>query len=517
MDTALLLGRVLLGAVFAVAGVAKLADLPGSRQAMRDFGVPAPFAAPLGMLLPLAELTVAVALIPRASAWWGALGSLILLLVFVAGIGTSLARGKQLDCHCFGQLHSAPAGRLTLARNGALAAVATFILFQGRDDPGPSVIAWADALLVAERVALGIGVLALVLLALEGWMLVHLLSQNGRLLVRLEALEAGRGIEVGNEAATPGLPVGTPAPGFSLSGLHGETLTLDALRAAGKPVMLIFSDPNCGPCNALLPDIGRWQREHAGIMTMAVVTRGTPETNRSKASEHGIGTVLLQQNREVAEAYQAHATPTAVLVRPDGTIGNSPAPGAEAIRSLVARTAGAPGSAPTIPLRQGPSNGGVRNGTNGAQGRVPVPAPPAAARIGEAAPPLRLPDLEGQEVDLASFKGQTTLVLFWNPGCGFCARMLDDLKAWEADSPPDAPRLLVVSAGSVEANRKMVLRSTVVLDQNFTAGRAFGASGTPSAVLIDAEGRIASEVAVGAPAVLALAGSPQEGAPTRES
>ena len=47
----------------------------------------------------------------------------------------------------------------------------------------------------------------------------------------------------------------------------------------------------------------------------------------------------------------------------------------------------------------------------------------------------------------------------------------------------------------------------MVLDQQFAAGRAFGASGTPSAVLVDAKGRIASEVAVGAPAVLGLAGA----------
>jgi hypothetical protein len=47
----------------------------------------------------------------------------------------------------------------------------------------------------------------------------------------------------------------------------------------------------------------------------------------------------------------------------------------------------------------------------------------------------------------------------------------------------------------------------VVLDQQFATGRAFGASGTTSAVLVDAEGKIASEVAVGAPAVLELAGA----------
>ena len=63
-----------------------------------------------------------------------------------------------------------------------------------------------------------------------------------------------------------------------------------------------------------------------------------------------------------------------------------------------------------------------------------------------------------------------------------------DLQAWEAAPPRLAPRLMVVSTGSVEANRAMGLRSPVVLDQGFTAGRAFGASGTPSAVLINAEG-----------------------------
>ena len=49
--------------------------------------------------------------------------------------------------------------------------------------------------------------------------------------------------------------------------------------------------------------------------------------------------------------------------------------------------------------------------------------------------------------------------------------------------------------------------SPVLLDQQFAVGRAFGASGTPSAVLVDAEGKVASEVAVGAPGVLEIAGA----------
>src|SRR5690242_12665316 len=109
MPFIVLLARVVLALIFVVAGLAKLADLAGSQQALRDFGVPAKLSRPLGVLLPLAELVVAVALLPAVSAWWAALGALALLLLFVAGIGYNLARGRAPDCHCFGQLHSAPA------------------------------------------------------------------------------------------------------------------------------------------------------------------------------------------------------------------------------------------------------------------------------------------------------------------------------------------------------------------------------------------------------------------------
>jgi hypothetical protein len=68
---------------------------------------------------------------------------------------------------------------------------------------------------------------------------------------------------------------------------------------------------------------------------------------------------------------------------------------------------------------------------------------------------------------------------------------------------------VLVSTGTVESNAELGISSTVLIDQGFTVGRAFGASGTPSAVLIDENGRIASDVAVGSPRVLALAGAPQ--------
>ena len=67
MSLVLLLARLLLAGVFGVAGFANLANLTRSRQALRDFGVPGRLSSPFGVLLPLIELAVAVALVQSAS------------------------------------------------------------------------------------------------------------------------------------------------------------------------------------------------------------------------------------------------------------------------------------------------------------------------------------------------------------------------------------------------------------------------------------------------------------------
>src|SRR5262249_41429937 len=104
------------------------------------------------------------------------------------------------------------------------------------------------------------------------------------------------------------------------------------------------------------------------------------------------------------------------------------------------------------------------------------------------------------------YRGRDTLVVFWRPNCPHCQRLAEDLRRWEAEPPRGAPRLLLVSSGSVEENRAVGFKSSGVLDEGFQIGKAFRARGTPSAVLVDAHGRIASTVAVSARDVLALAG-----------
>jgi peroxiredoxin len=400
-----------------------------------------------------------------------------------------MIRGESPDCHCFGQLHSEPVGWSTLIRNLVLAGIAGFALAEtagGAEAP----FAWIDDLSDAGLVALIGGAALLALVAAGTGVATALLRQNGRLLLRVDALEQAlrrHGIPV--EAAAPeqpadGLPVGTPAPAFTLPGVHGDTTTLEALLSPGKPLMLIFTDPGCGPCMALMPQVAAWQREHDGALTIAYVARGNAKDNRAKAAEHGAARMFVEDGNEVSSLYKAQATPTAVVIDPDGRIASPLAGGEPGIRALVDSTL---------------ANAGLQV----------VPAGPSAAAglgIGDPPPDVALTDLEGEPAALADFVGEETILMFWNPTCGFCAQMLEDLRAFEREPPEGAPRILLVSTGSVESNRAMELEAPILLDGAFAAANAYGAPGTPSAVLLDAEARVASPVAIGADAVFELAG-----------
>jgi hypothetical protein len=85
--------------------------------------------------------------------------------------------------------------------------------------------------------------------------------------------------------------------------------------------------------------------------------------------------------------------------------------------------------------------------------------------------------------------------------------MVDDVKAWERDRSDSVPSLLIVSAGTLDEVRGEKFASQVLLDPEWSASTALGADGTPMAVLVDADGLIASGLVTGADAVLELLGA----------
>ena len=507
MDGILLAARLFLAIVFAAAGIGKAADLAGSRRAVAGFGVPKALAQPIGVLLPFIELGIAAALLLQASAWIGAVAGLLLLLGFIAGISINLARGRTPDCHCFGQIYSEPVGRQTLARNGILAVVAASIVILGKGNAGTDPFSWYTTLTTAQRADVVLGTIIAGLLGLQAWFLAQMTRQNKELLQRvtgLPALAAARAAE--SEMATestpaPGLPVGAPAPLFTLPDLNGRMTTLDDLLVDGNPALLFFTSPSCAPCSALMPDIAGWQRQYAGRLTLAVIGEGTSEENRSKAEAAGVGTVLVQREREIAAAYDVPATPGAVVVFPEGIIASPVALGSDSIHGLIDQALEVVGraraAAPLVQLQ------------DQAPAREPVPAESdmntRLLTIGTPLPSAHVTHLTGETAELADLIEGETLVLFWRSTCGFCQQMLPTLQAWEANPPAGAPDLLVVLSATPNSKQIISFRSTTVIDREGEAARVVGANGTPMAVLIDSERRVASPVVAGADDVMDLA------------
>lgn len=208
--------------------------------------MPPALAGPVAFVLPAVELTLAAGLLTGPLADEASVGALVLLAAFTAAIATALARGKPVDCQCFGRLQSAPVGPWTLVRNLGLLARALFAVAAGWSRDEATAGAWlggAESVEVLTAAVVALGIVALVGQGAPSW---QLLRKQGRLLMRLDALEGALGAPTA--AGGAGLAVGAAAPPFRLPTNEGGTLEFDKLHAAGRPVLIVFSDPGCGPC-----------------------------------------------------------------------------------------------------------------------------------------------------------------------------------------------------------------------------------------------------------------------------
>ena len=182
------------------------------------------------------------------------------------------------------------------------------------------------------------------------WFAFQLLQQNGRLLARIESLEhAVEGLRLAEPAAAAGDPSlarsrikrdgltrGTEAPDFRLPRLGGGELSLGEFR--GRPLLLVFSDPQCGPCDVLAPQLER--RSRADDLQVLMVSRGDARSNDIKRREHRLTfPIVLQRQWEISKLYAMFATPIAYLIDEQGVIAAPVAKGPDAILGLLAHSA----------------------------------------------------------------------------------------------------------------------------------------------------------------------------------
>ena len=309
--------RFALSVIFGMAGVAKLLDLRGTREAVTNFGVPPSFAKAVAFMLPLTEIGIALGLLFAKSARQSTLAASALLMIFVVAIGVNLLRGRAPECHCFGQLYSRPLGWPTLARNLVFAVCAIFVFWQVHLETETATAAEYASKALAASLFLAVAAVTTLLLL---W--------NRR----------KRNVASDRDTGSGGLALHSPAPAFDLASYEGNRGSLDQLLHKGKPLLLIFTNPNCGPCVTLFEEVREWQRDHSEQITIALITQGTIKENFLNVTRNSLVNVLLQQKHEVAEAYQAIVTPTAVVVSLDRKIASGVAAGAEEIRHLFRET-----------------------------------------------------------------------------------------------------------------------------------------------------------------------------------
>lgn len=485
MEIVLLIFRLILFGVFAVAGISKLLDPVGSAKAMREFGTPEEFTKFFAYALPFAEIVFAFCFLFTSMSWVGAVGALILLLSFIGGMIWQIVQGRAPDCHCFGQIHSEPVGKKSLARNIGFALLTIVLIAVGQKNQGLD-LANTNSGMLEMVLILALVVLGVVLLGY----LIKLTDQQNEIVRRLGLLEFATG-DIDpvsrDDAGDPsdGLPIGAPLPEFAIPDLDGKIVHFDHLLSGRKPFLFLFVGPECSPCEELIPEIKEWEAQLSDKLKFVFISHGQVAANKIKFGDRS-RTVLVEPKRDFAESVNAKWTPTALFVDSDGNIASHIAPGDIAIRRLVEQ----------IKSRDLNEEFVYFLGLNGHR----------RPNIGQAVSAFAVEDINGKKITEKDLEGKITLVAFSSPTCGHCVKLMGEIRDWEGARTARDPEVLIFTDGEADDEAKLGLKSPVIIDKGYKTAGKFGMRGVPSAVVVNEKGVIVTEAAIGPDNIWALIG-----------
>lgn len=118
------------------------------------------------------------------------------------------------------------------------------------------------------------------------------------------------------------LPVGSPAPGFTLEDLAGETVSLEQLR--GKQLLLVLGTTWCTGCRRQAIELHQIEAdlEEHDVTVVDIFLQDTVEDVREffRSLKHPRPKIVLMGNGEVNRNYQVFAIPRVLLLDQDGRI-----------------------------------------------------------------------------------------------------------------------------------------------------------------------------------------------------
>jgi len=341
------------------------------------------------------------------------------------------------------------------------------------------------------------------ILHLGAWvMLFQFARQQGRVLLRLEKVEDDLGsarrrtsIPIqsvnGTRDQSGVLPVGAVVPSFRIPDLTGSPVGLEDYR--GKRVLLVHWSFECGFCVEIADDLARLQSQlHDHDVELVLVSYGEAEDNRRHAEEYGLScTILLQQEGERAAVFRHMGTPVAYLLDDQLHVTKPGAIGADEVSRLASAAAENPK-------------------------RLPGERPLSESRIerdglkrGTPAPLFSLPDLRGDVLSLADYRGGRVILVFTDPQCGPCKALLPELVEIYQERHDDRCGLIMISRGPIDADRQTAnefgVNFPIVIQPHWKLSKAYGIFATPVAFLVDGDGVIAEDVARGPDHILRLA------------
>lgn len=138
------------------------------------------------------------------------------------------------------------------------------------------------------------------------------------------------------------------------------------------------------------------------------------------------------------------------------------------------------------------------SGRYGSSAQVSGTGKSASSTVKNAAPDFTVYDAKGNKVKLSDFKGKPVVLNFWASWCTYCKKEMPDFNEVYADAGKDVTFLMVdavdgqyetQSSGQAYVDAQKY-SFPVYFDNDGQASEAYGISGIPETVFIDADGYI---------------------------
>jgi cytochrome c biogenesis protein CcmG, thiol:disulfide interchange protein DsbE len=116
-----------------------------------------------------------------------------------------------------------------------------------------------------------------------------------------------------------GLPIGASAPPWEAPDQTGRAVRSDAYL--GRPLVLAFADPGCGPCQKLFPELRAFYLNHRTEVGVVCIASSSEFENRKMAKDNELEfPVLTQHATTIGDTYAVVATPFLYVIDHEGVI-----------------------------------------------------------------------------------------------------------------------------------------------------------------------------------------------------